>query len=277
MSLSHLPLVSIIIPCYNQANYLEDALSSVLSQTYTNWECIIIDDGSTDDSFKVASQWVARDKRFSIYRIENGGVANARNFGISQSKGTWILPLDGDDYIENIYLEEASKFFDTDVRLIYGGAKKTGIANRVWNLPVYDYDLLLANNIIYVSALYRKKDFLKTNGYDSNLRHGFEDWDFWLCLLTPDDKVAYINKLVFYYRIKETSRNSSVSYDTEKYQESLQYIRNKHYEKLKSYYNGYEYPLRRIESLILENRRLTKIVESRRVQILLKLFSLLKR
>lgn len=100
------PLVSIIVPCYNQAQYLPEALQTVLEQTYQNWECIIVNDGSPDNTELVAKEWLAKDSRFKYIYKENGGLSSARNVGIENSKGEFILPLDADDKISNNYLEE---------------------------------------------------------------------------------------------------------------------------------------------------------------------------
>ena len=79
--------ISIIVPCYNQVQYLDECLQSVLDQTYTNWECLIIDDGSPDNTEDLAKIWVEKDERFHYFKKENGGVSSARNFGIEKAKG----------------------------------------------------------------------------------------------------------------------------------------------------------------------------------------------
>ena len=98
-------LVSIIIPTYNRLNSIEVALRSVLEQSYQNWECIIVNDGSTDDTDSIASKWSGSDERIVYIKQANGGVANARNNGVAKSKGEFILPLDADDYISSNYIE----------------------------------------------------------------------------------------------------------------------------------------------------------------------------
>ena len=89
-----MPLISVIVPCYNQAQYLDECLQSVLDQTYTDWECIIVNDGSPDNTEDVAKKWVEKDTRFIYLSKENGGLSSARNAGIEIAKGEWILPLD---------------------------------------------------------------------------------------------------------------------------------------------------------------------------------------
>lgn len=100
------PLVSVIIPIYNLEDYLLDCLKSVSTQTYQNYEVILVDDGSTDNSAKIAEEFIQNiDKeRFRLIKKENGGVSSARNCGISEAKGTWITFIDGDDFVEPEYI-----------------------------------------------------------------------------------------------------------------------------------------------------------------------------
>ncbi len=99
------PLISIIVPCYKQAHFLKESLQSVLEQTYGHWECIIVNDGSPDNTGKVATEWCRKDARFKYLYKENGGLSSARNVGIEASKGTFILPLDADDLLHKNYLK----------------------------------------------------------------------------------------------------------------------------------------------------------------------------
>ena len=99
-------IVSIIIPCYNHAQYLDVTLSSVINQTFSNWECIIVNNGSEDDTKIIAAKWCEKDSRFKYVEQENKGVSAARNKGIRISKGEFILPLDADDYIVETFLEK---------------------------------------------------------------------------------------------------------------------------------------------------------------------------
>jgi len=93
------PTVSVIVPCYNQGRYLSDALNSLLAQTYRNWECIIVNDGSTDNTRQVALDYVSRDPRFRYLEQRNRGLANARNRGLREMRGTHVQFLDADDAI----------------------------------------------------------------------------------------------------------------------------------------------------------------------------------
>ncbi|WP_051119680.1 glycosyltransferase family 2 protein [Gillisia sp. CAL575] len=98
-------LVSIIVTCYNQEKYIFEALRSIKDQTYINWECIVIDDGSTDDSAKIIKEYLAKDDRFRYVHKNNGGVSTTRNVGLNLITGTYIQFLDGDDYLEERKIE----------------------------------------------------------------------------------------------------------------------------------------------------------------------------
>src|ERR1700748_3099533 len=100
-------LVSIIIPCYNSAVYIEETLRSVIAQTYKQWECIIVDNGSTDATAALVKKIVEQHPAIQYYSVPEKGVSRARNYGISQSKGLYILPLDSDDKIHSTYIEKA--------------------------------------------------------------------------------------------------------------------------------------------------------------------------
>ena len=223
-------LVSIIVPCYNQAQYLNDCLLSILNQTYQNWECIIINDGSTDNTFDVSKSWLEKDSRFFYYEKENGGVSSARNYGIKKSNGIYILPLDGDDFISDNYIETCVNEFETNTntKLVYGNAIKFGEINEEWDLPAYSFEKLLMGNMIFCTALYKRSDFDIIGGYDENMIFSCEDWEFWINLLKNGGNVIRNKKCIFYYRIKEDSRNNNITPDYFKLNTSYNYIYNKH-------------------------------------------------
>lgn len=97
--MSHSPHISIIVPCYNYGHYLSITLESVFEQSFKSWECIIIDDGSTDNSAEVAKTWVNKDPRFIYIRQDNAGLSAARNTGIKHAAGKYIQFLDADDLL----------------------------------------------------------------------------------------------------------------------------------------------------------------------------------
>lgn len=203
-------MVSIIVPCFNQGEYVRDTLMSISEQTYSDWECLVVNDGSVDDSADIIHEFCGRDGRFIYIGQPNLGVCNARNVAISRSKGKYLLPLDADDIISPTYIEKAVAVMERnpEVKLVYSLADKFGLETGRWFLPEYEYEKLLWNNILFCSSIFRRSDFDKTGGYNANMVWGCEDWDFWLSFLHAGDIVYRIDEVLFHYRIKEVSRTT---------------------------------------------------------------------
>ena len=200
------PLISVIVPCYNQAVYLREAVESVVKQTYHDWECIIINDGSTDNSEAIAMDLVAKDKRIHYYKKENGGLAAARNTGIEIAAGTYILPLDGDDRIHPQYMEKALPLLqDETLKVIYSQGEYFGAKTGIIDLPEYSIEELARMNMIFCTAFFRKLDWQKAGGYNPNMIFGWEDWNLWISILEQGGRVYKIPDVLFYYRIKSAS------------------------------------------------------------------------
>lgn len=199
--------VSIIVPCYKQAQYLDECLQSVSDQTYQDWECIIVNDGSPDNTEEVSKLWLQKDIRFKYVFKKNGGLSSARNYGIKQAKSELILPLDADDKIARDYLRQAIFEFQRDqtLKVVYSKAEKFGDETGTWYLPTFDISKLGLYNMIFSTALFRKSDWESVGGYDVNMVKGLEDWEFWIALLKNNGQVKQIDYVGFYYRIKENS------------------------------------------------------------------------
>lgn len=228
------PKVSIIIPSFNCANYLTEALDSVLAQTISEWECIIVDDGSSDNTRQIVQTYCDKDNRFSYIYQKNQGPSAARNTGIEQTSAPYILPLDADDRLAPSYVEKASTYLEQhpETTLVYGLVEFFGNRNGIWALPPYKYDNFIWSNSIVSSAMYRRTDFLETTGYNSNMKHGFEDWDFWLTFLTPESIVHRIDEVMYYYRMTSMTRSADASAHSD---ELLRTIYNNHPEVYKPY------------------------------------------
>jgi glycosyltransferase involved in cell wall biosynthesis len=222
------PIISIIVPCYNQAQYLGEALQSVLDQTFINWECVIVNDGSPDNTKEVAEVWIKKDSRFKYLEKPNGGLSSARNAGITIAKGEFILPLDADDKIGNLYCELAMIEFEknTDLRIVYCKANTFGLENGEWQISEFSAKKMCLKNIIFCSAFFRKIHWKIVGGYDENMVYGLEDWEFWIAILKNDGKVFRMNVIQFYYRIKEKSMITEISEANQIYLEN--YVSQKH-------------------------------------------------
>ena len=221
-------LLSIIVPCYNQSEFLDECLQSVLNQTYQDWECIIVNDGSQDDTENIAKKWESKDSRFKYVYKPNGGLSSARNFGIALSKGTFILPLDSDDKISPDYINLALKQFNdnSELKLVYCKAKKFGEVNGIWQLPDFSPSLLARRNMIFCSAIFRKSEWERVKGYDEKMIYGWEDWEFWLAILKDGGKVFCLEEVGFYYRTSKKSMVNKMTDDQKKYLQS--YMCQKH-------------------------------------------------
>lgn len=206
-------VVSVILTCYNQAPYLAEALESVLNQTYPHWECIILNDGSTDRSEEIALQYVAKDKRFVYVCQENQGVVAARNHAISASHGTYILPLDGDDKIAPSYLEQAVEVLDQDqqVILVCCGVEKFGDETGPFVLPEMTIRNLLRGGCCVSCSMYRRASYDAAGGYKQEMSRGWEDWEFFISLLETGGKAYRLPQTLFFYRILHRSRNSGIA------------------------------------------------------------------
>lgn len=233
----HQPLISIIIPCYNQAHFMDECLESVFFQSYQNWECIMVNDQSLDNTEEVALKWTQKDKRFKYIKKQNGGLSSTRNAGIKVAQGVWILPLDSDDYISHNYLELAANEFKKDYTVIYCRAQKFGIKNEEFNLGAYSYKELLKKNQIFCSAFFRKITWEKVGGYDENMKNGFEDWDFWLSALYKEKKAYKIPEICFFYRKKESSMVRDMGMETKEMVK--EYIFRKHQNEYIEYFGTY--------------------------------------
>jgi glycosyltransferase involved in cell wall biosynthesis len=205
------PVVSVIMPCYNQGRYLDEAVESVLAQTYQNFEIIVINDGSTDaETIEILRDY--QKPGVAILHTENRGPAAARNTGIEQARGQYILPLDADDRIAPTYLEQAVKILDenSNVGIVYCEAEFFGEKTGKFDLPGFNFPGILLGNMIFNSSFYRKTDWEKVGGYKDNYR-GWEDYDFWLSLLELGREVIRIPETLYFYRQINTSRSNSMN------------------------------------------------------------------
>jgi glycosyltransferase involved in cell wall biosynthesis len=240
------PLISVIIPTYNRANYLERCIDSVLNQTFTKFELIVIDDFSTDNTDAVIANY--KDSRIRYYKNKsNGIVASSRNLGIKKSKGSWIAFLDSDDWWDLSKLKNCVEFFNT-ADLIYHNlhliSKKNkfllsrkNFKTRQLKEPILK-DLLLSGNVIANSSVIVRKNLLEQIGLINESRKlvASEDYNTWLKISKITDKFLYLPKKLGYYFVHDQNishKNMSFSYQ-EATQEFIPILNNAQKKKLEA-------------------------------------------
>lgn len=209
------PLVSVVVPCYQQAQFLPEAVESVVAQTFTDWEIIIVDDGSPDDTSAVAQRLIAAypERKIRLVQKQNGGLADARNAGITVARGRYILPLDADDRIHPEMLAKTVGLLETNpkVGIAYVDWQYFGADNRVRQARDYDFRVLCAQeNLFTCTSLYRKEAWEAAGGYNRNMTCGLEDWDFWIGCGEKGFFGQRIPEVLFYYRSKTGSMIETV-------------------------------------------------------------------
>ena len=207
------PLVSVIVPLYNAAPYVGEALESIVASTYRPLEVVVVDDGSTDDSLRVAQAFTKRyaeergagHAEVRVLHQANAGVSAARNKAIAEAKGEWILPVDADDKIGPEYIEHAVEAIAEDVRIIGCRAEFFGAKKGEWKLPEYSAKLLARKNMIHISSLFRKADWSAVGGFcEEDIFR--EDHDFWLSLMEMGGRYVRLAEIGLFYRVLPGSR-----------------------------------------------------------------------
>lgn len=194
--------ITVGIPCYKQAEYLSDAIESVLAQTYKNIEVIVVNDGSPDNTSEIA-------RRFPVKLIEqvNKGLASARNAAIMNMTGDYFFPLDADDSLDENCLERiAAVARETDADIIAPSFTTFGTTNEtiilMQNPSVEDFKT--GNRIGYFSAI-KRGALLEVGGYSPRMVWGYEDLHLWFDLLKRGKKIVTISEPLVMYRTKEHS------------------------------------------------------------------------
>jgi len=214
-------MISVIIPVFNQAEYLTDAIESVLAQSEPALEIIVIDDGSTDSSSKIADSY--KPKGVQVVHQVNKGLASARNTGIMRAIGSYIFPLDSDDLMKENCLERLTdEILRTNADMIAPSFKCFGKQNGevVLDKDPKLEDFLKTNKIGYFSAI-KRSALLEVGGYNPRMTWGWEDWDLWIDLLKRGKILVTIPDVLVLYRTKETSMITEANKHSKELQEQM--------------------------------------------------------
>jgi len=205
------PKAAVVVPCYNSGEYLSEAVKSALAQTYEPLEVVVVDDGSTDRHTLDELASVAALDRVHLVRQANQGLSAARNAGIRATDATYILPLDADDVIEPRYVAEAIDVLENnaEIGMVYCRADFIGGRTGEWRLSDFTWKRILVHNQIFCSMVYRRSDWELAGGYDPGFRHGREDHDFVLSMLSLGGVPHRLEGRYFHYR--QTADGSSMN------------------------------------------------------------------
>ena len=200
------PRTTIVIPCFDQGRYLDDAILSVFEQTDRSFEIVVVDDGSSDPE-TVAVIDGLRWPRTRVIRQANRGLPAARNVGIASARGRFVVPLDADDMLEPGYLAALGDVLDADpsAAYVHCDGRYFGDLDAYWiTRPFNPYTVLLSNSVLGCVVL-RREAWEAVDGYDETMRHGNEDWDLWLRLLEAGWGQLKVHEPLFRYRRSGTS------------------------------------------------------------------------
>ncbi|MHB1147228.1 MAG: glycosyltransferase [Lutibacter sp.] len=256
------PLISIIIPCYNDAQYIEHSVNSALNQTYSNKEVIIVDDGSNAETKAVLKKLAPQIAK--LITQENQGQSVSRNNGIRLAKGEYILNLDSDDYFEPSFCQKAiNKFQEYEqIKIVTCRANRF---NKAGKIDVFTptggtlENFLFANSALG-SSMFKRIDWESCGGYEEKLSIlGFEDWEFYIQILKNGGYAYVLEEVLFNYQIRENSTTQRIS---DLKQDKFKLIIFKHKELYKDNFdNLIENLLERIKKEEIEKNKNTQRLE----------------
>lgn len=220
ISVQQPPLITVVIPCYKQAHFLPDALGSVVAQTYTQWECVIVNDGSPDDTSAVARKLIREysGRKITLLEKDNEGLAEARNSAIGMTTGDWILPLDSDDKFAPAFMEKTVAVVEREPRVNHVSTflQEFGARNNVLQVFPFHRESLLRGNMFPYASLYRRTLWERHGGYLPIIPFGAEDYNFWVTC-SRDLQPRVLQEPLFCYRKHQGSSmvDSVVSHQLE--------------------------------------------------------------
>lgn len=227
------PKISVIIPCYNAAKYLNQCLDSLVAQSLYEWEAVIIDDGSIDASADIVKQYQEKDSRLCYIYQTNAGASSARNLGVKNASSDLILFLDADDWLTPNAILEAVNYMSAHPECKMFNLRSAWCDEQTGERRVgfcyIDYRHCLVygqNNTVVI----RRSDFDAIGGFDESMKKGFEDWEFYVRLLDPESEVRVSDNVLYNYRVNCGPQNVSSIGELHK-QEVMKYIYYKNYDK----------------------------------------------
>lgn len=275
------PKISVIVPCYNQARFLDESLQSVLDQTYENWECIIVNDGSPDNTAEAADKWAQKDSRFRYLYKENGGLSSARNAGLEIITGDYVQFLDSDDILVNTKFSDSLNLIQEKEAIVVSNFCLFDDSDKQKLLPPFcklSQDLLNFESILYqwdftftipIHCGFFPKSLFENIRFNENLK-AKEDWLFWIQIAQKNINFIFLDAPLALYRKHARSmsrdRTHMIVYQMLFYNEAEKVISNSDFKKLLLRHLDTNY--NKVNDLTIEIRNLT---ESRTFKLFLSL------
>jgi glycosyltransferase involved in cell wall biosynthesis len=227
--MSQNPLISIIIPCYNDGAYLPETISKLKEQSYTNFEIIVVNDGSTDQATLDVLHELSGNE-VTVLHKENGRMSSARNHGVKHARGSIIAALDADDYFDPSFFDKALKILDSkpEVAVVTSHIQLFGDFKQVARPRGGNAYNFLFSSECPACAIVRKSCWDEVGGYDENMRMGYEDWEFYIRITKQGWLVDVIQEKLLFYRqtAGSTHKNDTIPHR----QELINYIIDKHHD-----------------------------------------------
>ena len=239
-----MPIISIIIPIYNVGKYLRECLDSIINQTYADYECLLIDDGSLDDSGAICDEYAIKDTRFRVFHKDNGGVCSARNLALKEARGEWVTFIDGDDFIGKNYIENMYKatMNCSGVDFVQCGLQNYKDGKVSMNQKYEDiessYSGLLFNRVrgLIVSKLFKLSIIKEQNlQFDDKMKIG-EDFVFTMDYILYVNRFTLCSSVDYFYRRHSASATNYVR-TIKDYEVSL-YEFKREYDSVLTYINS---------------------------------------
>ncbi len=229
------PRISVLLPCFNDGAWIDEALDSVFAQTFADFEIVVVDDGSTDAETIQKLQSLQK-PRTTVFRTENRGLPAARNYAAARACGELFCALDSDDRLAPEWFERALGVLDTrpEIAFVSHWLETFGDQQWVWTPERCDLPALLARNTINGAALVRRAAFEAVDGYEESMRDGCEDWDFWLRIVEQGFEGVIVPEVLFYYRRRADSM-SRVMTDDRGYPRPLVTLLRRHADHYRQY------------------------------------------
>jgi glycosyltransferase involved in cell wall biosynthesis len=225
------PRVSVLVPCHDDGRYLDEAVDSVLAQTFQDFEILVVDDASTDPATRTLFAGWDRPKTTLLVSDRRRGLAGARNLALQHARGEYVCALDADDRLDPWFLERTIGTLDSDPGLTFCSCwqRAFGAEEWEWRQERCDLPALLAENTVLPAAPVRRQAVVEAGGWDPAMpSSGYEDWDLWIGLVERGHRGVILPEVLFHYRRRADSMSAGIADDEPRHLALVRALYDKH-------------------------------------------------